>query len=38
MKKANKKEMGLIAGFSDDLLAQSHSWTVVTTKVTEEYP
>ncbi len=37
MKKANKQEMALRAGFSDDLLAQGHSCTVVTTRVAEEY-
>ena len=37
MKKANKKEMELRAGFAADLLAQGHSCTVVTTRVTEEY-
>ena len=37
MKKTNKKEMELRAGFAADLLAQGHSCTVVTTRVTEEY-
>ena len=37
MKKANKHEMELRAGFAADLLAQGHSCTVVTTRVTEEY-
>ena len=37
MKKANKQEMELRAGFVADLLAQGHSCTVVTTRVTEEY-
>ena len=37
MKKANKQEMELRAGFAADLLAQGHSCTVVTTRVTEEY-
>ena len=37
MKKANKQEMELRAGFTADLLAQGHSCTVVTTQVTEEY-
>jgi len=37
MKKANKKEMELRAGFSADLLAQGHNCSVVTTRVTEEY-
>ena len=37
MKKANKKEMELRTGFAADLLAQGHSCTVVTTRVTEEY-
>ena len=36
MKKANKQEMELRAGFAADLLAQGHSCTVVTTRVTEE--
>ena len=37
MKKANKQEMELRAAFAADLLAQGHSCTVVTTRVTEEY-
>ena len=37
MKKANKQEMELRAGFAADLLAQGHICTVVTTRVTEEY-
>ena len=37
MKKANKQEMELRTGFAADLLAQGHSCTVVTTRVTEEY-
>ncbi len=37
MKKANKQEMELRAGFAAHLLAQGHSCTVVTTRVTEEY-
>ena len=37
MNKANKQEMELRAGFAADLLAQGHSCTVVTTRVTEEY-
>ena len=37
MKKANKQEMELRAGFAADLLAKGHSCTVVTTRVTEEY-
>ena len=37
MKKANKQEMELRAGFAADLLAQGHSCTVVTTRVTEQY-
>ena len=37
MKKANKQEMELRAGFAADLLAQGHSCTVVTTRVIEEY-
>ena len=37
MKKANKQEMEVRAGFAADLLAQGHSCTVVTTRVTEEY-
>jgi hypothetical protein len=35
--KANKQMMELRAGFAADLLAQGHSCTVVTTRVTEEY-
>ena len=34
--KANKQEMELRAGFAADLLAQGHSCTVLTTRVTEE--
>ena len=39
MKKANKQEMELRAGFAADLLAQGHSCTLVTTTtlMTEEY-
>jgi glycerol dehydrogenase-like iron-containing ADH family enzyme len=37
MKKTNKQEMELRAGFAADLLAKGHSCTVVTTQVTEEY-
>ena len=37
MKKANKQEMEIRAGFAADLLAQGHSCTVITTRVTEEY-
>ena len=37
MKKANKQMMELRAGFAADLLAQGHSCTVVTTRVSEEY-
>ena len=37
MKKTNKQEMELRAGFAADLFAQGHSCTVVTTRVTEEY-
>ena len=37
MKKANKQEMELRAGFAADLLAQGHSYTLVTIGVTEEY-
>ena len=37
MKKANKQEMELRAGFEADLLAGGHSCKVVTTRVTEEY-
>ena len=37
MRKANKQEMVLSAGFAADLLAQGHSCTEVTTRVTEEY-
>ena len=37
MKKASKQEMESRAGFAADLLAQGHSCTVVTTRVTEEY-
>ena len=36
MKKANKQEMELRAGFAADLLAQGHICTVVTTRLTEE--
>ena len=35
--KANKQEMELRAGFAGDLLAQGHSCTVATTRVTYEY-
>ena len=37
MKKANKQEMESRAGFAADLLAQGHSYTEVTTRVTDEY-
>ena len=37
MKKANKQEMELRAVFAADLLAQGHSCTVLTTRVTKEY-
>ena len=37
MKKANKQMMELRAGFAVDLIAQGHSCTVVTPRVTEEY-
>ena len=37
MKKANKQEMELSAGFAADLLAQSHSCTVITTRAAEDY-
>ena len=37
MKKANKQEMELRAGFAADFLAQGHSCTLVTTRVTDEY-
>ena len=37
MRKANKQEIESRAGFAADLLAQGHSCTVVTTRVTEEY-
>ncbi len=37
MKKANKQEMESRAGFAADLLAQGHSCTVATTRVTDEY-
>ncbi len=37
MKKANRQEMELGTGFAADLLAQAHSYTVLTTRVTEEY-
>ncbi len=37
MKKADKQEMELRAGFATDLLAQGQSSTVVTTRVIEEY-
>ena len=36
MKKANKQEMELRAGFAADLLAQGHSCTVVTTRVADD--
>ena len=37
MKKANKQEMELRAGYAADLLAQGHSCTVVTTQTAEKY-
>ncbi|AAZ58309.1 conserved hypothetical protein [Prochlorococcus marinus str. NATL2A] len=37
MKKANKQEMELRAGFPADLLAQGYSCIVVTSRVTQEY-
>ena len=37
MKKANKQEMELRAGFAADLLAQGNNCTVVTILVNEEY-
>jgi len=37
MKKANKQEMELRAGFAADLLAQGHSCTVTTTEMAEKY-
>ena len=37
MKKANKQEMELRAGVAADLLAQGHSCTEVTSRVTEGY-
>ena len=37
MKKANKQEMEFRTGFAADLLAQGHSCTVVTIRMTEEY-
>ena len=37
MKKVNKQEMELRAGFAADLLVQGHSCTVVMTQVIEEY-
>ena len=37
MKKANKQDMQLSASSAVELLSQSHSCTVVTTRVTEEY-
>ena len=37
MKKANRQEMELRTGFADDLLAQTHSCTVLTIRLTEEY-
>ena len=37
MKKANKQEMELRAGFAADLLAQGLNRTVVTTRVTKKY-
>ena len=35
-KKDNKEEMNLRADFSGELFAKSLSWTVVTTRVTED--
>ena len=37
MKKANKQMMELRTGEADSMLAQGHSCTVVTTRVTDEY-
>tara|TARA_B100001250_G_scaffold343916_1_gene312739 strand:+ start:176 stop:319 length:144 start_codon:yes stop_codon:yes gene_type:complete len=37
MKKVNKQEMELRAGFAADLLAQGHSCTLITNRVNEEY-
>ena len=37
MKKANRQEMELRAGFAADLLAQGHSCTVVKTRVAADY-
>ena len=37
MKKANKQEMELRAGFDADLLAQGHSCTVTKTEMAEKY-
>ena len=37
MKKATKQEMEFRAGFSADLLSQGYSFTLVTTRVSEEY-
>ena len=37
MKKANKQEMELRAGFAADLLALGHSCTVITTEMAEKY-
>ena len=37
MKKANEQEMESRAGFAADLLAEGHSCTVVTTRVTDKY-
>jgi hypothetical protein len=37
MKKGYKQEMELRAGFAAELLAQGHSCTVVTTRVTDEH-
>ena len=37
MKKANKHEMELRAGFTADFLAQGHSCAGVTTRLTKEY-
>ena len=37
MKKANKREMEIRAGFAADLLAQGHSCTVTTTEMAEKY-
>ena len=37
MKKANKQEMELRAGFAADFLSQGHSCNVVTIREAEEY-